>query len=319
MPKRRKLTKATGGLGAAMAVLIVIASAVITLSEQMGLGGVVPTWDELFVGAELAPPEAESAFTDPTASVHIIDVGQGDSILIKTPEHNILIDASEREYAPEIISYLQAQGVTSLDYVVATHPHADHIGGLAQVITQMDVENVIAPKVPDSITPTTKSYKDMLTAIKNKGLKIKQAKPGDYYELGDTAGFTIVGPAEPSDEMNNNSVVLKFEYGDVSFLLTGDCEKDMEQKILDSGADVSADVLKLGHHGSSTSTGKKWLAAVNPSYSVASCGLDNSYGHPHEETVERLGTAQIPLYRTDLNGTVVFETNGTAIHVATEK
>ncbi|WP_312641581.1 ComEC/Rec2 family competence protein [Hydrogenoanaerobacterium sp.] len=301
--------------GFAVVVSVLLAAAIlITLADSMDFK-FIPTWDEIFAETELADP----VFTSADASVHIIDIGQGDSILIKTPEHNILIDAGERDKGAEVVSYLQSQDVMALDYIIATHPHADHIGGMSYVIEQMDVGSIIAPKVPDSITPTSKAYKNMLTAIQQKGLKIKLPKAGDVYNLEDGSQFTILGPVEPSTEMNNNSVVLKFEYGDISFVLTGDCEKDMENEILETGADVSADVLKLGHHGSNTSTGKAWLTTVSPSYAAISCGKDNSYGHPHKEVVSRLKEAGVTYYRTDLAGTIIFETDGTAIQVKTEK
>jgi len=294
--------------------LLLAAGILISFADTLNFD-FIPTWDEIFEETELADP----VFTSADASVHIIDVGQGDSILIKTPEHNILIDAGERESGAQVASYLQSQNATDLDYIIATHPHADHIGGMGYVIQQMDVKNVIAPKVPNSITPTSKAYKNMLTAIQEKGLKIKQPKAGDVYDLEDGAQFTILGPTEPSTEMNNNSVVIKFEYGDTSFVLTGDCEKDMEDEILASGADVAADVLKAGHHGSNTSTSEAWLNAVSPSYAAISCGKDNTYGHPHKEILERLKQAGVAVYRTDLAGTVIFETDGTAIQVKTEK
>ena len=298
--------------GFTLLVAILLAAAVlITLADTVDFGGMIPTWDEIFESAELRDP----VFTDAEFSVHVIDVGQGDSILIKSPGYSILIDAGEKEYGPEIVSYLQSQDVSMLDYVVATHPHADHIGGMAYVIEQMKVRHVIAPQVPKSITPTSKAYQNMLTAIKEKGLKITRPEVGEVYELDDGSQFTILGPVEPSTEMNNNSVVLKFEYGDTSFLFTGDCEADMEELILDAGADVSADVLKLGHHGSSTSTSDEWLEAVNPRFGAISCGKDNSYGHPHKETIAKLKQAGVEYYRTDLDGTIIFESDGEAIRV----
>lgn len=286
---------------------------VISLADVVDFGGRVPSWDDIFADTGLSEPMV----TDAEASVHVIDVGQGDSILIKTPEHNILIDAGLSESGSHVVSYLESQQVKTIDYLIISHPHADHIGGMAYVVEQMDVRHVIAPRVPESLTPTSKAYFSLLTAISDKGLKIKTAKAGDYYDMEDGAGFTILGPVTPDEnDLNSNSVVLKFEYGEVSFLLTGDCETGEEMDILESGADVRADVLKLGHHGSGTSTGKAWLAAVSPRWAAISCGLDNSYGHPHREVLERLSAKGVETHRTDLEGTIVFETDGGNIRVA---
>lgn len=317
MSYRKRSRRFNWGFVVVVSVLLSLA-ALVTLADYTDLGP-IPTWGQLLEEAELSEPSYAAVLEGEIAEVHIIDVGQGDSILIRTPGANMLIDASEREYGTVVASYLERQGVDTLDYVVATHPHADHIGGLAYVVRELEVKNIIAPQVPASITPTTKVYKELLAAVKEKGLTFTRPGVGDQYPLGEGGSFTILGPVEASDEMNDNSVVLKFEYGNTSFLLTGDCEASMESEILAAGLDVSADVLKLGHHGSSTSTSRDWLDAVKPAYGAISCGKDNSYGHPHREIIQRLEDADVAYYRTDLSGTIVFETDGAGINVSTQK
>ena len=291
---------------------LVAAVVLISLADKVDFGGKIPTWNKIFAGAGLAEPAyTEESDKNESTTVHFIDVGQGDSILIKTPDKNILIDAGTTESAGTVVSYLQSQNVTQLDYLIATHPHSDHIGGMSYVINKFDIKNIIAPLIPDEAIPASQSYFNMLKAIENKGLTITAAKAGAQYDIGAGAGFTIVGPINTdSENINNNSVVIRFSYGEVSFLFTGDSERAEEDDILASGANIRADVLKLGHHGSSTSSGFDWLDTISPLYAVVSCGIDNGYGHPHTEVSSRLDELSVETYRTDLEGTIVFKTDG---------
>lgn len=305
--------------GFIVVVAVLAAAAVlISLADTYDFGGKIPTWNEIFAKAGMAEPvRAEVTESDDKAAVHFIDVGQGDSIFIKTPSKNILIDAGTPDSASAVVAYLKAQNVKKLDYIVATHPHADHIGGMPYVLREFEVDVFIAPRIPDEIIPTGQSYENMLSVIAKKGMRITPANVGDVYELGDNAELTVLGPVNAdSDNMNNNSVVTRFTYGDISFLLAGDGERGEEGDILAGGADIRADVLKLGHHGSSTSSGADWLDAVAPSYAVVSCGEDNSYGHPHTEVVEQLDKLWTEVHRTDIEGTIVFETDGTKLRLA---
>lgn len=295
-----------------LAVVAVIAL-IITFAPYMNLPFDVPTWSELLAGDSTSVEDGD-ALAQPF-TVHMIDVGQGDSILIKSGEHAMLIDAGERGNDETIINYLKANSVTKLDYVVATHAHSDHIGSMPPVIEAFEVENIIMPKLPSSMTPTTSIYKKLTKAIKASGAKTISAKVGAEYSLGD-ARIIIVGPVGTPEDINNSSVVLKIVYGKNSFLFTGDAEIKSERKILTNGADIKADVLKLGHHGSSTSTGDDFLSVVSPSLALISCGKDNDYGHPHKETIEKLEKNNIPYERTDLKGTIVVGSDGENITTA---
>ena len=274
-------------------------------------------------GHASAQPEQAGAVTLPSAlssgeaglTVHFIDVGQGDSILAESDGHFMLVDAGENDQADTVVSYLKGQGVEALDYVIGTHPHSDHIGGLDKVIDTFDVGKVILPPVEH----TTKTFEDVLDAVAGKGLKLTKPRVGDTYTLGNTS-FTIIAPnGDYGNDLNNWSVGIRLDYGDNRFVMCGDAEALAEADILENGIDISADVLKAGHHGSSTSTSEAFLDRVSPSVAVIQCGKDNSYGHPHKETLEKFKERGIQIYRNDLDGTVVAYCDGTDIVWGTGK
>ncbi|MBE6075969.1 MAG: MBL fold metallo-hydrolase [Clostridium lundense] len=242
-------------------------------------------------------------------TVHYINVGQGDSILIQQDGHNMLIDAGTNAVESAVVNYLKSKGITRLDYVIGTHPHEDHIGGLDKVIDNFTVDKFIMPKV----THTTQTFKDVITAAQNKGLKITVPTVGDKYSLG-VADFTILAPNNSSySNLNNYSVVIKLKFGNRSFIFTGDAESLSEGEILAKQLDITGDVLKLGHHGSKTSTTQSFLNKVNPKYAVVSCGKNNSYKHPHQETLNKLKAKNIKVYRTDEAGTIIATSNGSSL------
>lgn len=247
--------------------------------------------------------------------IHYIDVGQGDSILLQNESTAILIDGGPRECADKLVEYIKQQQIKTLTYVVATHPHEDHIGSLDDVINEVEtVENVWMPKK----TSNTATFKALVTAIKNKNLTAEQPEIGKTVIIGDLK-MTVLGPVKDYSDTNDWSIVIKVEYKDNSFIFTGDAEATAEKDVLGLNMDLSADVLKAGHHGSSTSTSEEFFKAVNPTYAVISLGEGNSYGHPHTETLELLKKYNIVTYRTDRNGTVVLTSDGKNISFEVEK
>lgn len=284
----------------------------------------------LELGTDSVPDAAVNSFIDKDADleIHFIDVGQGDCSLIMWEGASMLIDCGERDYAETVKKYLKKQGVKKLDYIIATHPHSDHIGGMGDIISEFEVGKVIAPRVSEDMTPTTKTYERFLQALKDKSLKLTAAKPDTTYTLSSTAvsaaeksppKFEVLAPVKVYDDLNNYSVVIKLTYGTTSYLFTGDAEKEAELDILENGADVDADVLKVGHHGSSTSSCDEFYEAVSPEICVIQCGEGNSYGHPHKETIDTINSSGAKVYRNDTDGTVIVYSDGDEIFVKTSK
>lgn len=256
---------------------------------------------------------------DGNLQIHFIDVGQADSILIKQDNNYMLIDGGNNEDGDMLVKYLKEQGVEKLDYIIATHPHEDHIGGLDDVLNEFDTDLVL---MPDKIT-TTKTFEDFLLAIKNRqdiknkngeNVTLKKVpKLEEKYNLGN-ASFVIYAPNSSSyDELNNYSIVIKLSFGNNAFLFTGDAEKLSEKEMLDKNYDLKADVLKIGHHGSSTSTSDEFLEAVSPKYAVLSVGEDNSYNLPKKTVMDKFKNNNIPVYRTDEQGAIILNSDGTNI------
>ncbi len=242
--------------------------------------------------------------------VHFIDVGQGDSILIQVNDKNMLIDCGPREGKDNLFNYLNKLNIKTLDYVIATHPHADHIGNMADIINKYDVKKFYSPKVQTS----TKTYEKMVDALKNKNLKINVIKAGTNIDLGDNTKIDVFSPNKDKyDNLNNYSPIMKLTYGKTSFLLTGDAETLVEKEVLTNNCDVSADVIKFGHHGSSSSSSEEFISKVNPSIGVICVGKDNDYNHPHKETLNTIKKHNITTYRTDKDGTIVLTSDGQKI------
>ena len=252
--------------------------------------------------------------------VHMIDVGQGDSILIQTAEEAVLIDSGEAEYGDTVSDYLKSQGVEKLDLVMATHPHSDHMGSMAQIVADWPVEEFMMPIVPESLTPTSRVYENLLDALEEKELSITQPEAGTVYDLGSGARLTILAPVgEDYDNLNDWSIVCRVDFGETSFLFTGDSEKPVERDLLESGALLDADLLKVGHHGSSTSTGKTFLRAVSPDTAFISCGIGNRYGHPNQSTLDTLEEEGVEIWRTDISGSVVAVSDGSEISIISQR
>lgn len=238
-------------------------------------------------------------------TVHFIDVGQGDAIFIETPGQNILIDGGER--GPAVADYLLSLGVESLDLVIGTHPHSDHIGGLINVLQEIAVREVIDP----GVIHTSKTFEDYLTLIDEKEIIFTEGRAGLRRELGGGAMMLLLHPTSPSSShLNNASIVARLDCGQVGFLFAGDVEGAAEGEILEGGSRLAAAILKVSHHGSKDSTTQAFLDAVRPEVAVITCGSGNSYGHPHRETLDKLDRAGAKIYRTDQQGTIVVATDG---------
>ena len=314
MARKRKNRKSAwpGAVVAALALLFV-------LLVNFGQDGKLPVFlqqplEQVNSGTGgLIFPSGTSGAQRSGLTVRVMDVGQADSILIDCDGKTMLIDGGNPENAQGIESQLQSLHISALDYVVGTHPHADHIGGLAQIIRDYKVGAVI---MTDAKTNTT-TYANLLKTIAAKGLKITRPTPGQTLALGG-GSFTVIAPSRTDHEdLNDDSVVLRLVYGEKSFLFTGDASKESERDMLKTGLPLHADVLKVGHHGSSTATTAAFLKAVSPAYAVISVGRDNTYGLPDEPVIARLQTAGCKLYRTDRDGTVIFSSDGHTISVGT--
>ena len=236
-------------------------------------------------------------------NVYYFDVGQADSILVQNGKHNMLIDAGNNEDGPKLAEYMKSIGIKGFDYVIATHAHEDHVGGMDDVINNFSIDNFL---MPDAVT-TTKTFEDVLDALESKKLKYETPKVGDSFKVGD-AGVTVLSVSSNASDLNDTSIVLKLVYGGHSFLFMGDASAKIENKILDK--DISAEVLKVGHHGSEYSTSKAFLEKVKPSYAIISVGKDNVYNHPKKVVLERLSKMNVNAYRTDEYGTILISADG---------
>ncbi len=260
-----------------------------------------------------APPLDENIM-----EVTFIDVGQGDSSVIILPNTNevILIDTGEADQLNKVTRFLDRKGIKTIDYLIATHPHSDHIGGMADIVNRYNILNVYMPRAYHD----TKTYETLLTAIKNKGLKVTEAKAGVSLPTENVTATFVAPNGSNYEELNDYSAVLRLTYKDKSFLFTGDAEKISENEMSDSGAPLDANVLKVGHHGSSTSSKKKFLRKVKPEYAVI-CADGVSYNHPHKSTLEALENCNpyIEILSTYDNGNITFLTDGTDFEIKTER
>lgn len=262
--------------------------------------------------------DAASSASDEICAVYFIDVGQGSSVLLQSGEKGILIDAGEKEYGDDVVDYIKERGVTELDYVVATHPHTDHIGGLLTVLKEVKVNNIIMPKLSASNTPSTKTYENLLQTVYDKNIKAIAASYGNQYDVGKIK-LTVLGPVKQNKDLNNMSVICKADINSTVFLFSGDAETTEMKSVLEKSPNLSCDVMLMGHHGSRTSLETDYLKNASPTVAVIQCGLNNSYKHPHEETLEYLKSKSIMCYRTDLSGSIIFSCDDKGYTVSTSK
>ena len=275
---------------------------------------VVSIWQARQNEADQVEENRQVLPVDGTLTVRFLDVGQGDSALIVCNGQTMLIDGGSVSEGQFLVSRLSRLGVSELDYVVNTHPDEDHCGGLAGVLAKYPAQHVYS-----SVTEhTTKVFSNVVKYAEEQGQQIEVPQTGDSWYVGD-ASVTCIGPVGTYSDSNNGSLVLRVDFGETSFLFTGDMEQKAEADLLDSGADVRADVLKVGHHGSPTSSSQAFLGAVAPSIAVISVGEDNDYGHPNADVLSRLEALGAELYRTDTQGEIIVRSDGQTLTVTTDK
>ena len=285
-----------------------------TADNDSGSPAAAPTFADTSADAaasESAVPLSVST-SDPgepaELNVHYIDVGQGDATLVTCGGHSMLIDTGDNNKGTTVQLYLTKQGIDHLDYLVLTHSDADHIGGADVIISKFNIDRIFFSNYEQD----TKTYRELMDAMADKGKDYTTPAAGETYRLGD-ASFTILGPLKNYDTPNNSSIALMIAHGAKRFLFTGDCGETAEADLAASGQDLSADVYQTGHHGSRTSSTQKLMDAVKPAYAVISCGEDNSYGHPHAETLNRFRSMGIQVFRTDEQGSIVAVSDGSSI------
>ena len=308
---RKRPLKITGALAA---VIVLVLSLLITFVPEAGL----LSWSELFGAASSGDISEVGTQEGSPFSVYYLDVGQADCELILCGDSAVLIDAGDVDAFPTIDAFLKSKEVKTIQYFILSHAHADHIGSADEVLENYTVENVILPKYTEENMPTSTVYEDVLTALSDFQGRVIAAAPGNTYQLPEFR-FTVLAPNADYKELNDTSVVVRAVYGETAFLFQGDAEKRSEQAILDLGLNVRADVIKLGHHGSTTSSTETYLQAVSPKFAVISCGENNSYNFPSQTILKRLDSMGIDYRRTDLNGTITVHSDGHEISVETER
>jgi competence protein ComEC len=264
------------------------------------------------------PVSTPGSIANGTLEVHFIDVGQGDSMLVKYDNKSMLVDGGPIDAGPAVAAYLKSHGVSTIDVLVSTHPHADHIGGLLTILKEFPVKVVYDSGIPH----TTQTFEEYLTLIDQKNIRYIVPQRGDRIDLGPGVTAQVLSPPPggiDGGDLNENSIVLKITFCDTSFLLASDTGFPAEDAMRSSGVDLRSDVLKVGHHGSKYSSGKAFLQAADPKYAVIEVGANNPYGHPAPATVARLEEIGAKVYRTDRDGNIVMISDGRGIMVSTQR
>lgn len=308
MGRKKKLTKKNKTVLASVIGIIILGVLSLLGINQDTLN----TFTRLENEANNVTNEVSSTPVTTNLTVDFIDVGQADSILIMNNNEAMLIDAGNNEDGEYIVEYLKNKGIEKLNYVIGTHPHEDHIGGLDDVInSDIQIENILMPK----ITTTTKTFEDVLDAIESKGLTAKAPSKGYEFKIGEADCVVMTDPIIDEDNLNVSSIVIRLTFGNNSFMFMGDSEEENEKTI----TWPKTDVLKVGHHGSNTSSSEGFLNEVSPKYAVIMAGEGNSYGLPKDEIVKRIESLGTTIYRTDKNGTIEMISDGNEIKITTEK
>lgn len=277
--------------------------------------GLITAISSIFAYKELAQDSSEKinkySYETDTLAVHFLDVGNADCILLQYNENIMMIDTAEGDRTDEVLTYLTEQGIEQINIMILTHPDADHIGGAQEIIDYLGVSDYI---YMTDYEKDSKIYRKLMKAIKKTGNPVIYPEVGDSFSFGPCT-VEFFGPVEKIDDSNSMSLVCKLTYKETSFLFTGDCTQNEEKDILETitANELQADVLKVAHHGSKKSTTTDFLEAVKPSYGIISCDMENDYGHPHQDVLERLEQAKVLVYRTDIDGTIIANSNGETI------
>ena len=306
MARNRRNTKIKKAFATALALIIVGVAGILGTNQDL-----MSTVSNMGEPANNSNEQQVEFVAQEDLLIDFIDVGQADSILIRNQDKTMLIDAGTNEAGETVVAYLQNLGITKIDYLIGTHPHEDHIGGLDDVINHFNIGQIYMPK----IETTTKTFEDVLDAIENKNLTVTSPNKGDKIEIGQAVGTFMTDPILDKDNLNLSSLVLRLEFGNNSFLFMGDAEEENEETI----SWPKTDVLKVGHHGSNTSSSETFLTQVQPQYSIIMVGKDNSYNLPTQATIDKLNTIGSKIYRTDENGTIQINSDGNTIEVKTSK
>lgn len=313
MAKRKKRAADRKKLLSVFLTLLLLLAAFLT--QRLGL------WDTLFGPIQQPQATPADSFSDGTSvllTAHFLDVGQGDSALFLSDGYTMLIDSGEAHYSDVVLDALSSYGVTKLDYLVATHAHSDHMGGMAAILSEIPTDNVLISE-PSQDSALTAVYEKFMDAVEDSGASVTIAESGDTFSFG-SASCTILAPFSVSQKNeNNNSIVMQIVAGTTSFVMTGDAEAEIERQMIGAYPHLHADILKVGHHGSKTSTEGDFLDLLDPQYAVLSLGANNSYGHPHEDTLTKLKERGIEYYRTDENGVISVLCSADAFTIVTER
>ncbi len=291
--------------------IIIVFSLIISLFSQSGL----LTWNQLFSKTDIVEGAKRQ---DSNFSVYFLDVGQSDCSIIICDNMVMVIDTGTLFQVHNIRESLFSLEIDKIDYLVISHQHDDHMSGASKLIEECKVENIIMPELSSGNTVDSLTYRDLINKIQTYNINSMDVSSGYSFCVGSSI-VQVLAPIRQDDNLNNMSLVLKVTYGDTSFLFQGDAETDVEKQIILSGANVSADVIKIGHHGSNTSTGESYLQAVNPKYAVVSAGIDNTYGHPSTPVINRLIVNNIEPLITSYHGDVTINSDGKNIEVVKQK
>lgn len=316
--RNRKATVRAVRYGAEFVVLL--AAFIFHLNDEFLHFSAIPSSGEVLKYFGFAP-EPTIPLESGEAAVYFIDVGQGDCELVLTEEHSVLIDCGEPENVGRILGFLEYAGVESLDMLVVSHPHIDHYGSLSGILQEIPVGTILAPELPADIIPYGITYNRYITAAKAFDVPIRYARAGERYILGDNSYLEIIAPVyNDYPELNDCSVAAKFVHGDTSFLFTGDLQEQAELDLVELNADLDADVLKIGHHGSAGSSTAEFLESVTPKIAVAEASAENSYRHPRTEVIDRLADVGCgTVCTTSYNGNVTVISDGTDLRIFTQK